>query len=77
MMYLHGSGIGKLLIISGGALILIGLIVTLLDKISGFPKLPGDILIKKDGFTFYFPIVSSIILSILLTLILMLVKKFR
>jgi len=76
-MNLHDSGIGKILIISGGVLIVIGLIVTLMGKISGFPKLPGDILIKKDGFTFYFPVVSSIILSILLTLILVLVKKFR
>ncbi len=77
MMNLHDSGIGKLLFISGGVLIIIGLIVTLTGKINGFPKLPGDILIKKDGFAFYFPVVSSIILSILLTLILALVKKFR
>lgn len=76
-MHLHDSGIGKILIISGGVLIVIGLIITLTGKINGFPKLPGDILIRKDGFTFYFPIVTSIILSILLTIIFVLVKKLR
>jgi len=76
-MNLHDTGFGKLLIISGGVLLLIGLIITLLGKINGFPRLPGDILIKKDGFTFYFPIVTSIILSILLTFIFWVVKKLR
>ena len=76
-MHLHDSGIGKILIVSGGVLIVIGLIITLTSKINGFPKLPGDILIRKEGFTLYFPIVTSIVLSILLTLIFVLVKKLR
>jgi len=76
-MNIHDTGIGKLLMISGGLLIVIGLMITLMSKINGFPKLPGDILIKRDGFTFYIPIVTSIILSILLTLIFVLIKKFR
>ncbi len=38
-------------------------------------KLPGDILIKKDNFTFFFPITTSIIVSIILTLILNLIGK--
>ena len=76
-MNLHETGIGKLLIISGGVLIVIGTIITLIGKVNGFPKLPGDILIKRDGITIYIPIVTSIILSILLSLIFVLVKKFR
>ncbi|MGE5436843.1 MAG: DUF2905 domain-containing protein [Syntrophothermus sp.] len=54
--------------------IILGLIWLFGDK---FPlgKLPGDIIIKKDNFTFYFPIVTSIILSLLLTLIFYLFRK--
>lgn len=76
-MNLHDWGIGKILIICGGMLIVIGMLIMLMGKINGFPRLPGDILIKRDGFTFYFPIVTSIILSILLTLIILVVRKFR
>ena len=76
-MNFHHPDIGKILIISGGVLLAAGLIITLLGKINGFPRLPGDILIRKDGFTFYFPIVTSLILSILVTLIFWAVKKLR
>lgn len=61
---------GRLLIIAGVFLVVFGLIVTFGSKIPFLGKLPGDILIKRDGFTFYFPIVTSIIVSILLTVIL-------
>ncbi|HEX68501.1 MAG TPA: DUF2905 domain-containing protein, partial [bacterium] len=44
-------------------------------KIPGFGKLPGDILIKKKNFTFYFPLATCLILSILLTLILNLIFR--
>ncbi len=49
----------------------------LTGKINGFPRLPGDIVIKREGFIFYFPVVTSVILSILLTLIIVAVKKLR
>jgi len=61
--------IGKLLITIG--LIIAGIGVFL----SFFPKLPGDILIKRENFIFYFPIVTCIIISIILSLILWLLKK--
>lgn len=61
--------IGKLLLLIGGIIFVIGVIYTLFPNISFPPRLPGDIFIKKDNFTFYFPIVTSIILSIILTLI--------
>ena len=76
-MDFNGFGIGKLLVICGAILLLTGLLVMLLGKISGFPKLPGDILIKRDGFTFYFPIVTSIILSIILTVIFAVFRKLK
>lgn len=73
------------MIILGFILIILGILMNLdLSKITGFisktkiGNLPGDIIYKKDNFTFYFPIVSSIVFSVFLTLILnILVKIFR
>jgi hypothetical protein len=64
---------GNLLIGIGFLIIFLGLILNLLSQFN-LPVLPGDILIQKENFTFYFPIVTSILLSILLTIILNLFK---
>jgi len=69
--------IGKLLIIVGGAIIIIGLILYFYNKIPLLGKLPGDILIKKKNFTFYFPLATSIVISLVLSLILFLIYKFK
>ena len=69
--------IGKILIIGGVFLVVVGLILYFFNKIPFLGKLPGDIMIKKDNFTFYFPIATSILLSMLLTLIFYLVGKFK
>lgn len=68
---------GRLLIISGLILIIIGLFLLFFEKIpsGSIGKLPGDILIKRDNFVIYFPIVTSIVISLLLTLILNLILK--
>jgi hypothetical protein len=63
----------KSLIFIGVVLIIIGILGYFFEKINF--KLTGDILIKKENFTFYFPIVTCIILSIILTLILNIFKK--
>ncbi len=65
----------KFIIFSGIILILIGLGVMFLPKIPFIGRLPGDIIIKRDNFTFYFPLASSIILSIILTIILYLIGR--
>jgi Protein of unknown function (DUF2905) len=67
--------IGKMLIIFGVAAIVIGGILMLSGKVPWLGRLPGDILVQKKNFTFYFPLATSILLSILLTLIFWLVKK--
>ncbi|SHK23975.1 DUF2905 domain-containing protein [Paramaledivibacter caminithermalis] len=59
---------GRLIITFGIIIIVIGLIITFGSKI-GFGRLPGDIFIKKGNITFYFPILTCIIISILLTVI--------
>ncbi len=65
----------KVLIIIGVALIFIGFLWHFLAKYSLLGRLPGDIFIKKENMSFYFPIASSILVSILLTLILNLLNK--
>lgn len=60
---------GLYLIIAGIALLVIGLIVYFFDQIPFLGKLPGDFVIKKENFTFYFPLASSILLSIILSII--------
>ncbi|HEX3034783.1 MAG TPA: DUF2905 domain-containing protein [Thermodesulfobacteriota bacterium] len=61
---------GKMIIALGILLVVIGVIIVLAPKIPYIGKLPGDIYIKRDNFVFYFPIVSSILVSIILSLIL-------
>lgn len=67
--------IGKILIIFGVVSIIIGGILLLSGKVPWIGRLPGDILVQKKNFTFYFPLATSILLSILLTLIFWLIKK--
>jgi Protein of unknown function (DUF2905) len=67
--------IGKLLIFGGIFIAILGLLFFFGDKIPLIGKLPGDIYIKKKNFTLYFPIVSSLILSIIISLIIYLFKK--
>lgn len=59
------ESLGKFLIIAGVLLLIFGILVSF-----GFKGLPGDVYVKKDGFSFYFPVVSSILLSIIISLIL-------
>ena len=63
------TDIAKSLIIIGLFLIVGGIILLFLGKVPGMGRLPGDILIKKENFTFYFPLTTSILLSIILSLI--------
>ena len=66
--------IQKLLIIIGVLFIIAGLLYPFLKDI-GLGRLPGDIVIKKENSSFYFPIVTCIIVSVLISLILMFFKK--
>lgn len=66
---------GKMLIILGVVLVVIGLAFTYGPKIPWLGKLPGDISIKKDNFSFYFPITTSIIISIILTILFTIFRK--
>lgn len=63
------ENIGKILILVGLAVVAIGLIVLLASRLPGVGRLPGDVLIRRDGITFYFPLLSCLILSIILTIV--------
>ena len=66
----------KILIYIGIAMLVIGLLMGLGAKL-GLGRLPGDILFKKGNFTFYFPLVTSILISLFLTFILNLFFRRR
>lgn len=71
------SGFGKILIFLGATLIIVGFLFTFASKIPLIGRLPGDIYIKKGNFTFYFPLVTSILISVVLSLILLLIGRRR
>ena len=62
--------IAKILIIIGTVIIIFGFMILFLNKSPSFPfRIPGDILIRRKNFIFYFPLGLSILLSIILTII--------
>ena len=70
------EGIGKILLIVGGIIVILGLILIFSQHIPFLGKLPGDIFVKKEGFSFYFPIVTLLVLSILVTIIVNVILHF-
>jgi hypothetical protein len=69
------SDLARLLMIAGAVLLLLGLVLWVGPKIPWLGKLPGDITYKRDNFTFYFPLGTCILLSVILSLILYLFRK--
>jgi hypothetical protein len=69
------SHLGKTLIILGLVIAAIGVAVMLAGRIPGLGRLPGDIYIKKEGFSFYFPVTTCILISALISLLLWLLRK--
>jgi hypothetical protein len=80
------DGLGKALILAGGLLALAGLAILVLEKGAGsggplsdwfgwVGKLPGDMSVKRDGFSFYFPLTTSILISVVLSLLVYLLSK--
>lgn len=67
--------IGRTLLFIGILFILVGGIMMAIGKVPGIGKMPGDILIQRKNFTFYFPITTSIVVSIFLSLVFWLLSK--
>jgi Protein of unknown function (DUF2905) len=69
------SDLARILIFLGVLLVAVGLALLLLPKIPGLGRLPGDIVIKREHFTFYFPLGTCILISVILSLIFWLLRK--
>lgn len=69
------NDLGKWIMVAGAALVVIGLLVQT-GALSWFGRLPGDIRVERPNASFYFPITSMILLSIALSLIAHLVRRF-
>jgi uncharacterized protein HemY len=68
MMPWHG--LGKLLILCGGILVIVGALLLLVAKTPWLGRLPGDIYIQRPHFSFFFPLTTSLLISAILTLVL-------
>jgi uncharacterized protein HemY len=66
--------IGRLLIVLGGVLLLAGLALTFFGRL-GVGRLPGDLVYRRGNFSFYFPLMTSILLSVVLSLLLWLFRR--
>ena len=72
------SSAGKYIILIGFIIIVIGIVVYFFhDKLNWIGKLPGDIRIEKENFKFYFPLTTSIIVSVLISVILYIIQVLK
>ena len=69
------SDLARTLIVFGVILVAVGLALLLVPKIPGLGKLPGDIVIKRENFSFYFPLGTCILISLILSLIFWLFRR--
>ena len=67
--------LGKWLMGAGLLLVMVGVVFVFLPRLPFLGRLPGDLLVKKGHFTFYFPLTTSILVSLILTLLLYLFRK--
>jgi hypothetical protein len=63
------DSLGKMLILFGVVLALLGGLLLLVGKVPLLGRLPGDIIVRRENWSFYFPLTTSIVISVLLTLI--------
>jgi len=70
--------LGRMLVLLGGLLLVLGLVLMLAGKVNlPIGRLPGDIAVRGKNTTFYFPLMTSIVLSVILTLVLWVVGRMR
>lgn len=69
------NGIGRTLMLTGLLLMAIGAIISLSARLPWLGKLPGDIYLKKENFSFYFPLTTCILVSALFSLVLWLLRR--
>jgi len=69
------ASLGKILLVFGFVLAGMGLLLLLFDKTGWVGRLPGDIVVRRKNFTFYFPLATSVLISVVLTLLFWLFRK--
>lgn len=69
------QSLGKILVVFGGVLVAVGILFMLGGRIPWLGRLPGDIYIQRKGFTFFFPIMTSILVSVVISAILYLIGR--
>ncbi|HEU4429543.1 MAG TPA: DUF2905 domain-containing protein [Myxococcota bacterium] len=69
--------IARTLILIGGALVALGLLLQIAPHIPLLGKLPGDIRIEREGYSLYFPIVTCLLLSAIVTLVMQLIERMK
>lgn len=69
------EGFGKTLIYIGIVLIIVGIVFSASGKIPWLGNLPGDIYIQRGRFTFYFPLATCLLISVIITLVLYLMRR--
>lgn len=62
--------LGRLLALVGGGLLLVGLLLMIIGRVPGLGRLPGDLVIERDGFSCVVPLATMVVVSLLLTLVL-------
>ena len=69
------AGLGKTLIYLGLVLVVVGIVVTLAGKVTWLGRLPGDITIQRENFSFYFPLATCILISVIVSLVLYFLRR--
>jgi len=69
------GGIGRILVYLALFLVIVGIAFSLIGKIPWLGHLPGDITIERERFTFYFPLATCLIISVVLSLVLYLLRR--
>lgn len=69
------SELGRILIVVGLVIVAVGMVLSLSGKVPWIGRLPGDITIRRDTFTVYFPLATSIVVSVVLTLLFFLFRR--
>ena len=69
------SELGRVLVVLGLIVVALGVVLLLVDRVPWIGRLPGDIHLQRGNWTFYFPLGTSILLSVVLTLVLWLIGR--
>jgi hypothetical protein len=69
------ADVGRVLVVLGIVIAVVGLVLVLFGRLPGVGRLPGDVVVQRGNWTFYLPLGTSILLSIVLTLVLWLARR--